>query len=559
MHSVAQRQDITLMEFPPHAQAHRHGHHAPRRHNTTALDTQNIDIHASHMRVNSLSSKGSLSDYSTLRTPQDLVASDNEALIKQQDDSNATNGWKANMALQDQLTSSPVEEVFPGRAPGKPMQMHINTSFQHRSRPVPFSAHPNQKSMATSQLPAPQSATAAFPPMQLPSVAPSSNANIQPAPHSIQTVPHPNELPDVPVQRPGQNQAHRRTKSAPLLSLSPIASPSSIPLEQPIPPPNNANFAAGARSLGRSSYPPQELALAPPSYQQVNPMAQGELISYYSHSWSNQGHSVAAPPFPAFPSLNPFPTAMPNVPQTVPSLMWPGFFTPPAPSGNFYTPRPPPQLASPASTIYSPPAQPVQPAPPTQWKINPNSQPQMPLSHLISQAQGMVVGGPSAHNRKIGLYKTEICRNWEEKQSCRYGVKCQFAHGTTDVRIVPRHPKYKTEICRTFWVTGSCPYGKRCCFIHPTQSGSNPMVNMGMMNMPVPNTGNGRPSVDDADTQHAISLLARLDLKKNSPEGTNARQTPDSNTSDGTGFVYPGMNGHPNGIDVERSGSGARI
>ncbi len=109
------------------------------------------------------------------------------------------------------------------------------------------------------------------------------------------------------------------------------------------------------------------------------------------------------------------------------------------------------------NNMYSP--QPVVPT--TQWKINPNSQPQMPLSHLINQAQGLLIGGPSAHNRKIGLYKTEICRNWEEKQSCRYGVKCQFAHGTQDIRNVPRHPKYKTEICRTFWVTGSCPYGKR--------------------------------------------------------------------------------------------------
>ncbi|KAG8812734.1 hypothetical protein FRC17_001850, partial [Serendipita sp. 399] len=279
MHSVAQRQDISLMEFPPHSQAHRHGHHAPRRHNTTALDTQNIDIHATHMRVNSLSSKGSLSDYSTLRTPQDLVQPDNEALIKQQDDANSTNGWNPNMSLvQDQLTSSPVEEVYSGRAPGsKPMQMHINTSFQHRSSRVPFSAHPNQKSITTSQLPAPQSATAAFPPMQLPSVTPPSVANIQAASQPIQTMPHPNELPDAPVQRPGQNQAHRRTKSAPLLSLSPIASPSSVPLESSIPPSTTTNFAAGARSLGRSSYPPQEFAHTQPSaYPQINPMAQGE-------------------------------------------------------------------------------------------------------------------------------------------------------------------------------------------------------------------------------------------------------------------------------------------
>lgn len=49
--------------------------------------------------------------------------------------------------------------------------------------------------------------------------------------------------------------------------------------------------------------------------------------------------------------------------------------------------------------------------------------------------------GPSANNRKLGLYKTELCRSWEEKGSCRYGPKCQFAHGEEEVRKVSRHPK----------------------------------------------------------------------------------------------------------------------
>lgn len=56
--------------------------------------------------------------------------------------------------------------------------------------------------------------------------------------------------------------------------------------------------------------------------------------------------------------------------------------------------------------------------------------------------------GPSANNRKLGLYKTELCRSWEEKGTCRYGSKCQFAHGEEELRKVARHPKYKTEICR---------------------------------------------------------------------------------------------------------------
>lgn len=82
-----------------------------------------------------------------------------------------------------------------------------------------------------------------------------------------------------------------------------------------------------------------------------------------------------------------------------------------------------------------------------------------------SNAGSQTGSGPSANNRKLGLYKTELCRSWEEKGSCRYGAKCQFAHGEEELRAVARHPKvifpvtsvsivnqlflqYKTEICR---------------------------------------------------------------------------------------------------------------
>ncbi|KAG0193656.1 60S ribosomal protein L38 [Apophysomyces sp. BC1034] len=53
------------------------------------------------------------------------------------------------------------------------------------------------------------------------------------------------------------------------------------------------------------------------------------------------------------------------------------------------------------------------------------------------------------------MYKTEICQNWEQTQQCRYGAKCQYAHGFDELRHVDRHPKYKTKMCRTFEQTGS--------------------------------------------------------------------------------------------------------
>ncbi|RZF47785.1 hypothetical protein LSTR_LSTR006049 [Laodelphax striatellus] len=63
-------------------------------------------------------------------------------------------------------------------------------------------------------------------------------------------------------------------------------------------------------------------------------------------------------------------------------------------------------------------------------------------------------------------YKTELCRPYEENGFCKYGDKCQFAHGEGDMRLLSRHPKYKTELCRTFHTDGICPYGSRCHFIH---------------------------------------------------------------------------------------------
>lgn len=68
--------------------------------------------------------------------------------------------------------------------------------------------------------------------------------------------------------------------------------------------------------------------------------------------------------------------------------------------------------------------------------------------------------------KQKSLYKTELCRNWEETKHCRYGSKCQYAHGTADLRLIERHPKYKTQMCRTFGQTGGCPYGSRCTFRH---------------------------------------------------------------------------------------------
>jgi len=73
---------------------------------------------------------------------------------------------------------------------------------------------------------------------------------------------------------------------------------------------------------------------------------------------------------------------------------------------------------------------------------------------------------PQVQPQPSSRYKTELCRPFEENGHCKYGDKCQFAHGGHELRSLSRHPKYKTELCRTFHTIGFCPYGPRCHFIH---------------------------------------------------------------------------------------------
>ncbi|KAN0063017.1 hypothetical protein ACQY0O_004180 [Thecaphora frezii] len=72
-------------------------------------------------------------------------------------------------------------------------------------------------------------------------------------------------------------------------------------------------------------------------------------------------------------------------------------------------------------------------------------------SHTLNQA-GLFRApyGPSPKNKKVDLYKTELCRQWEEKRWCEYKERCQFAHGPSELRPIVRHPLYKTQLCKAF-------------------------------------------------------------------------------------------------------------
>ncbi|XP_061775213.1 mRNA decay activator protein ZFP36 [Nerophis ophidion] len=82
------------------------------------------------------------------------------------------------------------------------------------------------------------------------------------------------------------------------------------------------------------------------------------------------------------------------------------------------------------------------------------------------EGAGPASAAPSSSSSASSRYKTELCRSFTESGTCKYGGKCQFAHGPDELRDLSRHPKYKTEPCRTFHTIGFCPYGIRCHFVH---------------------------------------------------------------------------------------------
>lgn len=65
-------------------------------------------------------------------------------------------------------------------------------------------------------------------------------------------------------------------------------------------------------------------------------------------------------------------------------------------------------------------------------------------------------------------YKTEMCKNWEEKGRCNYGKKCKFAHGKKELidKAFVNKERYKSKFCNSFHTMHYCLYGNRCLFIH---------------------------------------------------------------------------------------------
>jgi hypothetical protein len=72
-----------------------------------------------------------------------------------------------------------------------------------------------------------------------------------------------------------------------------------------------------------------------------------------------------------------------------------------------------------------------------------------PFDNLDQSSETSSSAGSTGSKGSSGLqvpvnssrYKTEMCRPYQENGTCKYGDKCQFAHGYAELRTISRHPK----------------------------------------------------------------------------------------------------------------------
>jgi len=102
-------------------------------------------------------------------------------------------------------------------------------------------------------------------------------------------------------------------------------------------------------------------------------------------------------------------------------------------------------------------------------------------------------------------YKTEMCKNWELRGTCKFGDKCCFAHGRDELKAkVLTHVKYKTKPCKQYHQTGYCPYGQRCQYLHKEAIQPNVFCN--------PAEGRFKHNAQIYDILHEVNRLCNTDV-----------------------------------------------
>ncbi|KAL0911941.1 hypothetical protein M5K25_017879 [Dendrobium thyrsiflorum] len=97
-----------------------------------------------------------------------------------------------------------------------------------------------------------------------------------------------------------------------------------------------------------------------------------------------------------------------------------------------------------------------------------------PLEHFTSSSSSSSVNNQSVNANFF--FKTEICRSWEECGFCRFGSRCQFAHGKEELRDSPRPSNLKPESGKHGPAVASSVYGDKYARSETFDSTSAPPV-----------------------------------------------------------------------------------
>ncbi|GMI74695.1 hypothetical protein HRI_001138800 [Hibiscus trionum] len=147
-----------------------------------------------------------------------------------------------------------------------------------------------------------------------------------------------------------------------------------------------------------------------------------------------------------------------------------------------------------------------------------------------------IIGSSSSSSASIGFYKSEICRAWEEFGHCRYGSKCQFAHGKEDVRpsCFPFRTKSEAQVYKSYASTVPNTFASKPRLVHPLIE-------------PTPIITQKDSSTRPEET--IINSLSTLQPETTRPD-TNITMKPKTNKISPTYTIGPNWSPQDDGIDV---------
>jgi hypothetical protein len=132
------------------------------------------------------------------------------------------------------------------------------------------------------------------------------------------------------------------------------------------------------------------------------------------------------------------------------------------------------------------------------------------------------------------LYKTVMCRLFEDTGECKFGDKCHYAHGEAELKPLIKHPKYKTERCKLYHETGICPFGKECSFLHnESEDESSQLRAIAKMEDEKAHSGSNSPRTSSKNTHSPTSSIYSRNAGSapNAPMNSPVLQSPTNASS----------------------------